>query len=292
MDPASASLRVIRALSKADDVPRGVIRAYHGSPYSFDRFDASKIGTGTGRGDYGHGFYFSESEPLAETYRSGASAMHRTPEEDALELWRRNADRLGDPKLGVLAAIDSAEESMNAAGGMWMAQQRWDDILQHLYGIDYRSPLPKRPGSMLEVELGVPKESLLDYNSPFMSPAGASASQVLESVAPGSIPTETLRGIQDSAARGDRLTLRGDNGERGKAAILIRKLAKSPAGAEALRDAGIPGIRYVDDSLLASKGIGPATNYVMFPGTEERIRILRQYGLLPPLVGAAAMEEE
>lgn len=31
---------------EAGDAVRSVIRAYHGSPYDFDRFDSSKIGTG------------------------------------------------------------------------------------------------------------------------------------------------------------------------------------------------------------------------------------------------------
>src|SRR5262245_55132228 len=31
------------------------IRAYHGSPHDFERFDASKIGTGEGAQSYGHG---------------------------------------------------------------------------------------------------------------------------------------------------------------------------------------------------------------------------------------------
>ena len=38
------------------------IRAYHGSPHDFDRFDMSKIGTGEGAQAYGHGLYFAENE--------------------------------------------------------------------------------------------------------------------------------------------------------------------------------------------------------------------------------------
>ena len=45
------------------------IRAYHGSPYDFDKFDASKIGTGEGAASHGHGFYMTKSGELAEYYR-------------------------------------------------------------------------------------------------------------------------------------------------------------------------------------------------------------------------------
>jgi hypothetical protein len=276
---------------EAGDAVRSVIRAYHGSPYDFDRFDASKIGRGTGRRSYGHGLYFSESEPLADTYRRSASALHRTVEEDSLELWRRQAELQGDPKRGVLSAIDAAQEMMEEAAGMPMAQQRWDDILQHLYGIDYRKPLPKKSGSMFEVEIDVPRHAFLNYDNPFRSPSGVTAANVLDRVAPGAIDPDTLKGIQ---AGPDRLTVRSDNVERSLAARRIRKLAENPSGAEELRNSGIPGIEYTDDSLFSSQGISPARNYVMFPGTEDSIRILRKYAI-PGAVGtgvASQYEEE
>jgi len=43
--------------------------AYHGSPYEFDKFDASKIGTGEGAQAYGHGLYFAEKEGIAKGYQ-------------------------------------------------------------------------------------------------------------------------------------------------------------------------------------------------------------------------------
>ncbi|MGL4556087.1 MAG: hypothetical protein ACRCV5_01190, partial [Afipia sp.] len=50
--------------------PKGKgIRAFHGSPHDFDRFDVSKIGTGEGAQAYGHGLYFAESEGVAKSYR-------------------------------------------------------------------------------------------------------------------------------------------------------------------------------------------------------------------------------
>jgi hypothetical protein len=51
----------------------GPIRAYHGSPHDFDRFDLSKIGTGEGAQAYGHGLYFAEREGTARSYRDALS---------------------------------------------------------------------------------------------------------------------------------------------------------------------------------------------------------------------------
>ena len=45
------------------------IKAYHGSPHDFDKFDLSKIGTGEGAQAYGHGLYFAENEGVARNYR-------------------------------------------------------------------------------------------------------------------------------------------------------------------------------------------------------------------------------
>jgi hypothetical protein len=51
----------------------GAIKAYHGTPHKFDRFDMSKIGTGEGAQAYGHGLYFAENPKVAEEYRDELS---------------------------------------------------------------------------------------------------------------------------------------------------------------------------------------------------------------------------
>lgn len=48
----------------------GAIKAYHGTPHEFERFDMSKIGTGEGAQAYGHGLYFAENPKVAEEYRN------------------------------------------------------------------------------------------------------------------------------------------------------------------------------------------------------------------------------
>jgi hypothetical protein len=50
---------------------------YHGTPHSFERFDASKIGTGEGAQAYGHGIYVAESPEVARGYanRLGANLI-------------------------------------------------------------------------------------------------------------------------------------------------------------------------------------------------------------------------
>jgi hypothetical protein len=42
--------------------------AFHGSPYLFDKFDPTKVGSGVGKNAFGQGTYFSESQDIAKEY--------------------------------------------------------------------------------------------------------------------------------------------------------------------------------------------------------------------------------
>src|SRR5580765_3827629 len=55
----------------------GSIKAYHGSPHDFDRFDASRIGTGEGNQVYGHGLYFAGNEEVARSYKKAGDYATR-----------------------------------------------------------------------------------------------------------------------------------------------------------------------------------------------------------------------
>lgn len=52
-----------------------IIEAWHGSPYTFDRFDISRIGTGEGAQVYGHGLYFADEPSTARSYIKGDGKM-------------------------------------------------------------------------------------------------------------------------------------------------------------------------------------------------------------------------
>ena len=74
------------AMNAATNAPMGLaIKAYHGTPHSFDKFDMSKIGTGEGAQAYGHGLYFAESPATAKQYSADrsyvGSAMQGNPKQ-------------------------------------------------------------------------------------------------------------------------------------------------------------------------------------------------------------------
>jgi hypothetical protein len=273
-----ADLSKLRKLiSETADAARGSIRAYHGSPYDFDRFDASKIGTGEGAQVYGHGLYFAGAEDTADTYRKSLSALRRTPHEDALEFWRRHTEEAGGNRaVGIGRALDWAIESRDEAAGIPEAESRWNKIINHLTNLDVEQPLPKRSGHMYEVELGVPEEALLDLDTPVV---------------------DQPRAIQDmlgSYGRAPSHFTFGQEGWRGSNALFRAKDNLGGSAADASRvllERGIPGVRYLDQHSRAA-GKGATRNYVMFPGTEDRIQILRKFGLLPPLMAPALMQDD
>lgn len=83
----------------------GAIKAYHGSPYKFDKFDMKKLGTGEGAQVYGPGLYLAEHPETAQYY---AEAMpNRQVGQPILDLVRDARER--SYKTGT-----SAEEFLRA----------------------------------------------------------------------------------------------------------------------------------------------------------------------------------
>lgn len=79
---AGLGATLIGAIPGAGDVvsagAKKGIRAFHGSPHDFDRFDTSKIGTGEGAQSYGRGLYFAENEDVARSYRDKLAGERST----------------------------------------------------------------------------------------------------------------------------------------------------------------------------------------------------------------------
>lgn len=301
----------------------GGFRAYHGSPHDFDRFDSQYIGDGEGAQVYGHGLYFAQAEPVAEHYRaklggSRAVSVAGVPLERLDNILRHSVDHAervpalrqarhalfnlnmeaAEPHVrspGDLydAARDNMELSLQAAirqrrdlrDGMPTAadadavrdgirSRYWDakDEVGALRKLrEYRNAgieLGEWPGKMYEVQIGYPEESLLDLDAPF---------------------SQQPQVIREAYGRGDGNGYHGMLDEPGDGHRLLHNLRMSSSPGEVAQELlqlGIPGTRYWDqESRLRRSG---TRNYVIFPGAEDRISILRKYGLLAPVAGGAA----
>ena len=247
-------------LPAAAGQPKG-IRAYHGSPHDFEKFDTSKIGTGEGAQAYGHGLYFAEQEAVAKSYRDTLS--HKD------------------------GGIDGIAQSLvNMAGGDWAAaaakferQVNKQKAMADAAGLKYEIPdydmrtleaLKKgQPGRMYEVNIKADPEHFLDWDKPL-----------------GNQPAPVVNKLQALPEYNPRSTA-----DKLMIDIMMRDNMPSGAGpnhpqvTEALKAQGIPGIRYLDQG---SRGAGEGSrNYVVFdPST---IEILRKYGVLGPMAGGVGV---
>jgi len=302
------------------------IRAYHGSPHDFDRFDMSKIGTGEGAQAYGHGLYFAEAEPVAKQYRDVlASRADTDTAEGMARFWGNMYGREGGIKHFESVLKERAK----------YPKQFPEPIEKTYAAIQYLKSggdLSPPGGRMYEVNINASPEQFLDWDAPLSKqPAavhgllGSRDVGVSRTFGPADPTLDSLRrdpkwkGRWDSQADEDRVWAHmrklypdySDNqlsqianevyasvsggkipqsatGSRLYDVLTQRLGASKPEATQALAEAGIPGIKYLDQgSRTAGEG---SRNYVVFD--DNLIDILRKYGVgsiaaLPPAVQAS-----
>jgi hypothetical protein len=262
------------------------IKAYHGSPHDFDRFDMSRIGTGEGAQAYGHGLYFAENEGVARQYREMLSGLPKTADGDlfsklpwagrSAQKWGREAldDAIKSGAAGddaIRLAIDDLSKRGNMASASHVRQPYYDaaNALGGLLGKKWEV----NPGRMYEVNINARPEEFLDWDKPLAQ------------------QPSTVRNVVDPRLKADFPDIEASapwiKGNEVWQAV-ARTEGKNNASS-ALREAGIPGIRYLDQgSRNAGQG---SSNYVVFD--DKLIDILKKYGLfgMAP-VGASQMGDQ
>lgn len=242
----------------AGAIPEGALgansfRAYHGSPHAFDRFSLDRIGTGEGAQAYGHGLYFADEEGVARGYRD---ALSGTPDMDtdpaAYARWYMGRNGLSPDE----AAPALEDMATRFSGSPHLARPFVAAARAIRSGEAETAALP---GHLYEVQINADPASFLDWDAPLVSqPAPVREaltrwdSQLAEELA---LPLDHITNptygsdLVSGARRPERLS-------------------------QDLKDAGIPGIRYLDgDSRAAGAG---SRNTVVFD--DRLIEILRRYG--------------
>ena len=204
---------------------------YHGSPHKFDAFDMSKIGTGEGAQAYGHGLYFAENPGVASTYTGGAGDVYGMSVKRDNGKYHAAAFSHSDPKFRKESYFD-AESDANK----WIREQSG--------------------GSLYKVDL--PDEhiaKMLDWDKPLSQQhpdVQAVARKRLEELRAmgGSMPKDPT-GEWLHKAFGPQGAEKAIDGMYGQSAASVR-----------LREAGIPGIRYLDGG--SRTGGAGTSNFVVF----------------------------
>jgi hypothetical protein len=257
------------AADAAEGAAKKAIKAYHGSPHDFDRFDMSKIGTGEGAQAYGHGLYFAEAEDTAKSYRDALSEPLRgmQPRGSAPPEVRERAAKIAGEIGG--QDIDAAVAKLGRIRDRYISegnQSRALDAEEDLrFLLDNQQHFDTHKGRMYEVNINADPEHFLDWDKD----VGGQSEAVRAALAKAGV-------TDDLPARLAYYRLAGERGGQ--------KSLQSPEASQALREAGIPGIKYLDQG---SRGAGEgSSNYVVFD--DALIEILRKYGIALPFgLGAA-----
>jgi hypothetical protein len=272
---------------------------FHGSPHRFTKFDSSKIGTGEGAQVYGHGLYLAENPAVAKEYskldpvggpipsplrfisgqevQPGTGAYKAASLLDTMTLpqakkmvdgWMKDArpDQVEyfQEVASTLASIPkkSAVKQAKPGGNLYQVDLPDEQIAKML---DYDKPLSQQPKIVQDFLLNNP--DVLDYIAKAenqrvklneMSPMR------LEKLKSASIPFDA-----------SRMT-----GKDAMTAIAQRSgLGKTAEAENLLRQAGIPGIRYLDQGSRVTSG-GELLDVFKTPsGWKSKIKVTNRGGV-------------
>jgi hypothetical protein len=325
-----------KVLPAAEEAAGKGIRAYHSSPHDFERFDFSKIGTGEGAQVYGHGIYFAENPAVSGQggeYWKNFAERFQGPERLAVDqLWRNQFDRQAAAnalregialKKKVLQSGEIYPGAKIPEAGIANRVESISRLNEALGLLESGKPVGPRT---YEVNIAARPEQMLDWDRPLstqpqivgqlnkagwdLPPRLHDLTYLRQKVAehgPDSWYADQLRGVESIAQK---------TGAEFK--------PSTPQDAAKLAEAGIPGIRYLDqgsrntaqldariavlredlasgrgdhrpmlnrlESLLNERAryADPTSNYVIFPGNEHLIDIMKKYAI-PLTAGGATM---
>lgn len=229
------------------------IEAWHGSPHDFERFDRSKIGTGEGSQSYGHGLYMAEAPDVAREYQKNTS--HADFIRKARELY------------GEFDSPSDAHEALAESKNFTSSQKRLlaalekDDWLGFDYPHQAVSAAVREPdnfdmsaethaalrelGNLYKVRINADKQHFLDWDKPvseqpqalrdLLAKHGVTETKFGEPITTGEKAYEALK---DALATHKKLPP-DKNG-------MYRMDDGREAASKALAEAGIPGLKYLD----------------------------------------------
>ena len=255
----------------------GAITAFQGSPKLFDKFDKSKIGSGSGM-DYGYGGYFSESPSVATQYMGDADKFITTVDNQVVdtpilqsiirmggkaeEYIKSMSDKLKSQEKALKSA--SKEEVLPGISDYDIAKLDYNSTLNKINeakGYVGKNIQKKREGNLYKVD--IPDEQLpyfINWDSAQQTPEVAS---ILKSA-----------GIYNPSKTGQDLYFNAMD----KAGSSDETKSGFQKASEYLNSLGIKGNKYTDRTY-GTIAKDP-TNYVVY--NPETIKILERNGLLLP----------
>jgi hypothetical protein len=283
-----AATQAPEALKAAQMLPEmlgGLLGAtvFHGSPYKFRKFDPTKIGSGEGAQSFGHGHYVAGEEDVAKFYRDKLSdkpevkiggetvgTQAQSPESVVAARLASTYSSMairGTPKTEDVVSVieeglDRTIKQVAKTGNFKLYQDLMDQkaALGRMkdQGIEFQST-----GSLYKIDL--PDEQIgkmLDWDKP-VSQQSKEIQTALDKT-----------GLMDLAKQHfDNLGIKNPRGKDIHDYFVYMGLKPADIS-NFLQQQGVTGIRYLDQgSRAAGKG---TSNYVVFPGNEDLLKILER----------------
>ena len=259
-DYRSTASRVREPKADGGDVDQP-ITAYHGSPHQIgdEGFSNERIGTGTGAQAYGHGHYFNETEPVAQSYRDDLSSQKAMVEGQKSYGNESPAHEiLSESNWDIDKAIENAHNHLHHFTHVERSASRinlLNEAIAQLNNWKNKSSVQKNTGHMYEVAIHAHPDHFLDWDKPLheqsehVKNAMSERSGLFEK---GSSYTgkDLYRIFED---------MHGDDSEK---------------ASNELRNKGIYGVKYFGD-MYRSGLKKPTQNYVVFDPKD--IEIKRRY---------------
>ena len=240
------------------------IRAYHSSPHDFDRFDLSKIGTGEGAQVYGHGLYFAENPAVSGQggqYWQQFLNRFRQPEQEMAERLQAHGFSRDATAETIQRQIDELQKRIDPGGifdkphtaDAWRRTQEYIAELSHERDV-LKSGQPVGPRTY-EVNINADPAHFLDWDKP-LSAQPKSVQAIAEDVLrnPG-------RGVGFVADPTPSAPISGGNLYN---ALAHRGERNFPAATAAFQEAGIPGIKYLDQGSRPPRSLIDTQNSIKY----------------------------
>jgi len=239
-------------MSMRDQIAKAIagrIKAWHASPYDFDRVDLSKVGTGQGAQSYGHGFYAAENPAVSGVGGEYWKEFSRDVAEQTNP--RGLATRLVEQFGGDRAKAAAAAAAMNPS----RSDRRLGEVLDYL-----KSDRPLG-AHVYELDLKAKPTDFLQWDEPLAAqPHITKKLPMLLDAAKDEAYNRALSAT--SKSRQDELYDMVKNPEYATGEFAYRQLANRMRGKEFSEQgparvartfdlAGVPGVRYLDEKSRA-----------------------------------------
>jgi hypothetical protein len=277
------------------------IMTYHGTPHRFEptpenplgEFRASQIGTGEGAQAYGHGLYLAESPKVADTYRKnlqGGPIGIKIMEAAQKALGTRYDEAASSSQFidGVRAVAGQGADAVRdaivktakrMAASQWPGDKRLADRVRALADNPavVKAVNEEAAGSLYTADL--PDEMvdrMLDWDKPLseQSPSVLAALEKSKNKQIRAILEYAKTPYTGAGIEGETKTM-GEAYRVMSMSLSGRANAASSKASKLLQEAGIPGIKYLDAGSRGDKA-KPTRNFVVFPGEEKKVKILKR----------------